>query len=173
MTALPASVGPAGTSCLPERKFSLHFARFGAVCMHCVPNTGSGGSSGNNSSVSKSLPEPPNSFDKLRLRKPVSSSSNSKYKGYHRRSYSTNSQGMLSSRGCAALAAFENLSLGDNDDDSFPRSSSFKRLVSTEIPPTPILGPTVVGKEPPVFGDLDCDTVTPSSESISPPPLDL
>jgi len=163
----PSSVA---VSCLPERKISLRFARFGAVCMHCVQQSNTGGSC-STSSFATCAPEPPNNVDKLRVRKPVPS--NSKCKSYHRRCFSASSQGMLSSKGCAALAAFENLTLADSSDESPSKSASFKSLLSPDMPPTPVLGPTIVFKEPPVFSELDCDTVTPSSECMSPPPLDL
>jgi len=163
MTALP--VPP---SVLPERKITLRFARFGAVCMHCVPGLSSGGSS-------STMPDPPTNVDKARVRKPLSSSSN-KLKNGHRRCFSATSQGMHTSKECAVLSAFESLTLGGAKDESplMSPNTKFRRLVSTEMPPTPLLGPTI-RKEPeiPAFSDLDCDTLTPSSECISPPPMEL
>lgn len=163
MTSLPSH--SAGASCLPEKKITLRFARFGAVCMHCVQPSNSGG-------PSTTVAEPQTSVEKARQRKPVTS----KPKGGHRRCFSATSQGMLSSKGCAVLSAFDALTLSDANDDSeiASRTRKYRRLVSTEMPPTPVLGPTI-RQEPdiPAFRDLDCDTMTPSSESITPPPLDL
>jgi len=172
MTALPSP--PVGVSCLPERKITLRFARFGAVCMHCITPTNSGGPT-----TTTTVKDPQNTTtcnEKVR-RKPVVSSFNSKPKPTgHRRCFSATSQGSLSSKGCAALAAFEALCLSDGLDDSVspPPRRKFKSMFSTEMPPTPVLGPTT-RKEPdiPAFNDLDCDTTTPSSECMSPPPLDL
>jgi len=174
MTALPSTTNVGG-SCLPERKITLRFARFGAVCMHCVAPTNTGGSS-----TSVTVPEPQcnNYNDKLRLRKPVVPSFNPKNlkSGLHHRSFSATTQGSLSSKGCAVLAAFDGLCLNDTVDDcpTTKYRNKFRRLFSTsEMPPTPVLAPTRKEPEIPAFSDLDCDTITPSSESMSPPPLDL